>query len=139
MRKSVATFIGALALVACSQSGNSQAQAGDGAVCSAYQSQRSHVEVVATGKISRMLGTRDGRNGSHEGFLVKLDSGCDLVVKVETNVSLTGPVPLQTGEAVTIKGEYEYYQMGGVIHWTHRDPRGNHEGGYVQAGGATYQ
>lgn len=139
MHKALALACIAVALSACSQQSGSQTAAGDSAVCAAYQSQRSRVEVVAQGKITRLLGTRDGRSGSHEGFLVRLDSGCNLVVKVETNVTLTGPVPLTLGEPVVVKGEYEYYSLGGVIHWTHRDPRGYHEGGYVQADGATYQ
>ncbi len=114
-------------------------QTGNSGVCAAFAGGQSHVEVVARGNVTRILGTRAGRSGSHEGYLVRLDSGCDLVVKVETNVTLTGPVPLHTGEPVIVKGEYEFYSLGGVIHWTHRDPEGRHEGGYVQAGGSTFQ
>lgn len=130
------------ALAACaqhaSQSGASSTN-GDAAVCDAYSSQRSHVEVVASGRVTRVLGVRGGPSGDHEGYLLRLDGGCALTLKVETNVTLTGPVPLTTGEAVVVKGEYEYNALGGVVHWTHRDPRGNHEAGYVRAGGLTYQ
>jgi hypothetical protein len=112
---------------------------GDSGVCSLYDAQTSRQEVIASGTITRLLGTRAGRSGSHEGFLLKLNSGCDLTVRVETNVDLTGPVPLEHGESVTVKGEYEYYALGGVIHWTHRDPRGRHAGGYVISHGKVYQ
>jgi hypothetical protein len=110
----------------------------DNAVCAAYAAGRSHVEVVADGSIVRLLGTQAGRVSPHEGFLLRLSSGCDLVLRVEANTDFTGPIPLTRGERVAVKGEYEYYPRGGVVHWTHRDPRGRHEGGYISAGGKLY-
>ena len=74
----------------------------------------------------------------HEGFLFRLASGCSVILRVEANTDFTGPIPLAHGDHVLVKGEYEYYPLGGVIHWTHRDPRGRHEGGYVEAGGRMY-
>jgi len=110
----------------------------DVAVCDAYHGTSSGVEVIADGTVQRLLGTREGRSGEHEGFLLQLRSGCVLTLRVETNVDFTGPIPLRAGEAVVVKGEYEYETLGGVIHWTHRDPRGRHAGGYVEAGGMYY-
>jgi len=111
----------------------------DAAVCDAFRAGRSHVEVVAEGKVTRVLGVAPGRTSPHEGFLMNLGSACDTIVKVEANTDLTGRFPLAPGDRVTVKGEYEFYPLGGVIHWTHRDPRGRHEGGYVETGGKTYQ
>ena len=109
-------------------------------VCAAYASQGSHGEVVANGTIRNVLGTRRGPSGEHEGFLLQLDGDCDLLLRVETNTDLTGPVPLSNGERITVKGEYEYNPMGGVVHWTHHDPRGHHPDGYVKtADGKVYQ
>jgi hypothetical protein len=110
----------------------------DRAVCAAYDAGRSHVEVVADGSVTRVLGVAPGRVSPHEGFLMRLASGCDLVVRVEANTDFTGSFPLAEGERVVVKGEYEYYPRGGVVHWTHRDPRGRHEGGYIQAAGQLY-
>jgi hypothetical protein len=84
------------------------------------------------------MGVQPGRVSPHEGFLLRLASGCGLDVRVEANTDFTGPIPLTLGERVAVKGEYEYYSLGGVIHWTHRDPRGRHEGGYIDAGGRAY-
>ncbi len=110
----------------------------DAAVCSAYAAGRSGVEVVAGGAVSRVLGVRAGRESPHEGFLVRLSGGCALTVRVETNTDFTGAIPLQPGDRVVVKGEYEYYAGGGVIHWTHRDPRGHHANGYVDLRGTMY-
>jgi hypothetical protein len=110
----------------------------DAAVCAAFSAQRSGVEVVARGRVTRVLGVQAGRSSPHEGFLLRLDSGCALVVRVEVNTDFTGTIPLSIGSVVLVEGDYEYYSRGGVIHWTHRDPRGRHENGYVDVNGTMY-
>ena len=127
----------AIALAASGCGGG--AAPGDAAVCSAYHDGRSGVEVVADGHVAAVLGVAQGRVSPHEGFLVRLDSGCDVTVRVEANTDLMGEFGIARGDRVVVKGEYDYYPRGGVIHWTHHDPRGRHEGGYVQVGGRTYQ
>lgn len=131
---------GLVAALALASGCASHPEAPDNAlVCSTYAGQGSGQEVLAQGNVAAILGTREGPSGEHEGFLLQLTGDCDLVVRVETNVDLTGPVPLRAGEAAIVKGQYEYTVMGGVIHWTHHDPAGRHVAGYVQAGGKVYQ
>jgi hypothetical protein len=143
-----ATRLGLALLLALVAAGCSTTQSpNDRAVCDAYSAQRSHVEVVADGTVTRVLGVAPGRpsttlrtgSSPHEGFLLRLASGCSLVVRVEANTDFTGPIPLAQGQRVAVKGEYEFYPRGGVVHWTHRDPRGRHEGGYIAAGGQVYE
>jgi hypothetical protein len=110
----------------------------DAAVCAAYSAGRSGVEVVAAGRVTQVFGIRPGRTSPHEGFLVRLNAGCALVVRVEVNTDFTGAIPLASNQQVAVKGEYEYYPRGGVIHWTHHDPRGRHENGFIEAGGRMY-
>jgi hypothetical protein len=116
-----------------------QTSANDFALCDAYNAGHSHVEVVADGRVTRVLGIQNGRVSPHEGFLMRLNSGCDVIVKVEVNTDLAGTFPVNAGDPVTVKGEYEYYSRGGVIHWTHHDPRFRHEAGFITIGGKTYQ
>lgn len=93
----------------------------------------SAVEVTATGTVAAVLGTSTSQSGTHEGFLLRSH---DLTLHIEDNVSITGPIPLSKGEAVTLQGQYECND--GVIHYTHHDPRGRHISGYIEAGGRNY-
>lgn len=129
----------ALALICAFAGCAVQTEPDNSAVCGAYKAGQSHVEVVASGRITRVLGVQNGRTSPHEGFLMKLDTGCNVEVRVEANTDFTGTFALREGEPVVVKGEYEYYARGGVIHWTHRDPRYHHEAGFIEAGGSTYQ
>ena len=94
----------------------------------------SAVEVTASGTVARVLGTYRSRTGMHEGFLLSTNG---LTVRIQHNMTITGPVPLTKGEAVSLQGQYECND--GVIHWTHHDPRMRHVGGFIQAGGKTYR
>jgi hypothetical protein len=109
-------------------------------VYDAWRRQLSHVEVTASGSVARVLGTSSGPSGVHESFLVHLRGagGHGLTVRVEDNVDLTGPIPLAAGDDVEVRGEYIYDSSGGLIHYTHNDPRGRHPGGYVRAEGRTF-
>ena len=121
-----------VALTACSAPNNRT-------VCNAHVEHRSHVETTASGTLVRILRQSDGQYGPHAQFLVRLDSSCALTVRVAANERFTGPLPLRVGEHVLVHGEYEYYRSGGVIHWTHRDPRGHHDGGFIELSGRLYQ
>jgi len=94
----------------------------------------SAVEVTASGTVTKLLGSYTSRSGTHEGFLIRSDG---LSIRVEDNATITGPIPLAQGEAVSLQGQYECND--GVIHWTHHDPRGRHIGGFIQAGGKIYR
>ncbi len=125
-------------LAACAPASGTASNA---AVYDAWRLGRSRVEVTAVGAVARILGEREGRSGEHLGFLLHLtgSEGRGLTVRVEDNLALTGPIAIREGELATVRGEYIYDAGGGLIHYTHRDPRGRHEAGYVQAAGRLYQ
>ncbi len=132
-----ASALGFVSLAACAASAGDDA---NGAVYKAWATHASRIEVTATGSVARILGTRVGPSGPHEGFLLHLrgSAGRGLTVRVEDNVDLTGPIPLAEGQSVEVRGEYIYDARGGLIHYTHADPRGRHLPGYVRANGKFY-
>ena len=72
----------------------------------------------------------------HEEFTVQTSSG---PVDVIDNVGLAPPVRVAPGDAVVIRGEMVHDRgRPPVVHWTHRDPRGTHEDGFIRVGGKTY-
>lgn len=81
----------------------------------------------------------DDLNGSrHQRFLIKLGSG-DTVL-IAHNIDLAPKIDaLQKGDSVTISGEYEWNNKGGVIHWTHHDPAKRHVDGWIEHNGKRYQ
>jgi len=120
------------------QSGSS-APAGNGtaAIAQAYRAQRSNVQVRGEGKVKKVL--RDDLDGSrHQRFLLRLDNNQTLLVA--HNIDLAPRVKnLRIGDRVEFYGEYEWNNQGGVVHWTHHDPRGRHVGGWLKHQGHSYQ
>jgi hypothetical protein len=131
--KRFAAAILAAWLAACGGS----AQPDDAAIVSDFQNHRSNVEVTADGTVVRVLPDRSSATGVHEQFIVKLSSG-DITIEVEHNISIAARVPVGLGDHVIVHGEYVWNAQGGLIHFTHHDPRGTHEGGYIQDNGKTY-
>jgi hypothetical protein len=131
--KRFAAAILAAWLAACGGS----AQPDDAAIVSDFQNHRSNVEVTADGTVVRVLPDRSSATGVHEQFIVKLSSG-DITIEVEHNISIAARVPVALGDHVIVHGEYVWNAQGGLIHFTHHDPRGTHEGGYIQDNGKTY-
>ncbi|HVF36167.1 MAG TPA: DUF3465 domain-containing protein [Candidatus Saccharimonadia bacterium] len=96
-----------------------------------------NAQVRGSGEVERILA--DDRDGSrHQRFIVRLDSGG--TVLVAHNIDLAPRVEsLDVGDTVSFAGEYEWNERGGVLHWTHRDPRGSHAAGYIEHEGRTYR
>ena len=115
----------------------SSAGRADQLLADAFDNQRSNIQVQGGGKVSRVLA--DDNDGSrHQRFLVRLASGQTLLIA--HNIDLASRVDsLKAGDPIEFNGEYEWNAKGGVIHWTHRDPRGSHADGWIKHNGRTYQ
>lgn len=109
----------------------------DPAILDAIQDQRSNVWGQAAGVVTRLL--KDDREGSaHQRFLIRLPTGTTLLVAY--NLDLAPRIaPLEVGDTVALRGEYEWNDKGGVMHWVHRDPSGRMEGGWVKVRGKEYR
>lgn len=105
-------------------------------VLAAQQAQARKQQVTVTTRVFKLL--RDDRKGlPHERFLIKLNN--DSTVLIAHDIKLAPYVPLRVGDWVTIHGEYIWNAKGGVIHWTHHDPRGHHDPGWIDFNGQRYQ
>lgn len=110
----------------------------DGGIARLFQHRRSDVIVTASGKVVKILPDDDDDtdgSGLHQLFLVDLITG--VCVKVSHNLAF-GRVPVREGQIVSFKGEYEYTEKGGTVHWTHHDPKGWHEDGWIELDGKRY-
>lgn len=123
--------------VQTSNTGNTVSVDDQQKIMQAYQQQRSNVQVQAQGTVKAIL-PDDNEGSRHQKMILKLDNG--LTVLIAHNIDLAPRIEgLKKGDIVEFYGEYEYSQKGGVIHWTHHDPRGKHIDGWLKYQGKMYQ
>lgn len=89
------------------------------------------------GKVYRLL-PDDNEGTTHQRFLLRLDDGSSLLVAHNTSLAprLNG---LKPGDVVEFCGEFVDNDRGGLVHWTHRDPRGRHAAGWLRHNGKIYE
>jgi hypothetical protein len=93
--------------------------------------------VTGHGTVIKIL-SDDNKDSRHQRFILRLESG--QTVLVAHNIDLAQRIDgLTVGSTVDFKGIYVSNDKGGVIHWTHRDPQGHHEGGWLKWNGMIYQ
>lgn len=103
----------------------------------AYSEKRSDVQVQGVGVVVKVL-SDDNKGSRHQRFLLKLSSKRTLLVA--HNIDLSPRIEnLKEGDSVEFYGEYEWNDKGGVIHWTHHDPRKKHKDGWLKHNGQIYQ
>jgi len=108
----------------------------DAAVVEAFHNRQSAVWLEAHGVVDRLLAD-DERGSRHQKFILRLDNGHTLLIS--HNIDLAARVPVTSGDAVRVRGQYEWNERGGLIHWTHLDPAGRRAGGWIRHGGRVYQ
>lgn len=105
-------------------------------VAEAFAARQSDVWVEESGTVVALL--RDDLEGSrHQKFLLRLGDGATLLVS--HNIDLAPRVPVEKGDEVTVRGEYVWNDKGGLVHWTHHDPNGRLEGGWIRHAGREYR
>ena len=106
-------------------------------IVDAFNHGRSNVQLGGIGRVSRLL-PDDNKGNRHQRFLVILESGHSLLIV--HNIDLAARIDsLRQGDTVEFYGEYEWNNKGGLIHWTHHDPKGKHPGGWIRHRGRVYQ
>jgi hypothetical protein len=102
----------------------------------AFKAKKSDVQVSGHGVVIKLL--KDDNKGSrHQKFLVKINAQQTLLFA--HNIDLAPRVPVQAGDEISFYGEYVYNPKGGVIHWTHHAPQGDHVAGWILHNDQKYQ
>ena len=90
-------------------------------IVAAFEAERSDMWIEAGGTVQRVL-SDDSEGSRHQRFIVRLPN--DHTVLIAHNIDLAQRVPVKQGDLVSFFGEFEWNDRGGVVHWTHHDPRG---------------
>ena len=88
-----------------------------------------------TGFLVRLL-SDDDDGSRHQRFVLRLKGGQTLLIA--HNTDLAPRIPLGLGDRVRFRGMYEWNDLGGLVHWTHHDPHGVEDGGFVRYRRRTY-
>lgn len=140
------TCLAAVTLSGCSTTGTAttigggeavSVAIGDAALAQAFADRAENLEVKGQGTVSKLLAD-DTEGDRHQRFIVRLASGQTLLVTHNIDVA-PRVTSLQVGDAVSFKGEYVWNKQGGLVHWTHEDPDGTHQPGWIRHNGRTYQ
>ena len=108
-----------------------------GAIVEAYGAHRNLPQVQGSGVVIKVL--KDDTKGlQHQKFLLKVSD--NITILIAHNIDLAPRVAdVNEGDTVAFKGEYIYTPKGGTVHWTHKDPRGNHQAGWLRHNNRTYE
>lgn len=118
----------AIALAGCDDANNA-------AFDSAYHAMTA-AEVTVRGTVTSLLPDGPaGADGPHERFDISVDG---IEVEIDHNLDLAQRVPVAVRDTVVVHGQFEPDPGHPVIHYTHH-ATGQHEGGWVELNGSTYQ
>ncbi|MFC6051964.1 hypothetical protein A6M14_08500 [Acinetobacter sp. Ac_877] len=117
------------------QVASSAQKSGTRIIENAFKNKLSNVQVEGVGKVVAIL-PDDNEGSRHQKFILELESGQTILIA--HNIDLASRLQhLSKGDVVQFFGEYEYSAKGGVVHWTHHDPRKKHPDGWLKHNGKT--
>ena len=82
-----------------------------------------------TGFVVKLL-SDDDDGSRHQRFIVELKQRQSLLMA--HNIDLAPRVPVGLGDRIRFRGVYEWNELGGLVHWTHHDPMGVEDGGFIR-------
>ena len=111
--------------------------AGNDVIASAFANRTSGVQVQSEGVVTSVL--PDDNSGSrHQRFILQLANGQTLLMAHNIDIAPRLPA-LAVCDVVAFNGQYEWNSKGGTVHWTHRDPSGKHQAGWLRFKDQSYQ
>jgi hypothetical protein len=106
-------------------------------IAEAFANRAGGIQVAGSGVVSKLL-PDDLKGSRHQKFILRLTDG--RTVLIAHNIDLAPRVDgLNKGDRVEFHGVYEWNPQGGVIHWTHDDPAGQHPDGWLKHDAKTYR
>jgi Protein of unknown function (DUF3465) len=108
----------------------------DGRIVEAARAKRSGVLVQTWAKVVKNL-PDDNEGSRHQRLIVELRNGHTLLIA--HNIDLAPRVPAKIGEFIEFNGQYEWNEQGGVVHWTHHDPRKRRDDGWIKLNDKLYK
>lgn len=116
---------------------SSRTKSADSPLQNAYNNRQNNIQVQGEGVVETIL--LDDLEGSrHQQFILKLSNGQRLLVT--HNIDLAPRISgLRTGDTVEFYGVYGWNSKGGLIRWTHHDPKNSHVDGWLKHDGKMYQ
>jgi hypothetical protein len=104
---------------------------------SAFTNQDSGISVVVKGNITRIL-SDDTVGDRHQRFIIVLSNAQTLLI--ENNIDIAPLVQgIAVGSLIYAHGDYIWNSQGGLVHWTHHDPAGVHENGWIVFDNVKYE
>ena len=92
--------------------------------------------ITIEGKVIRLL--QDDNIGSrHQKFIIRQNDGSTLLIA--HNIDLAKRIPLQKGDKIKLRGQYETNDRGGLVHWTHHDPMKSGSVGWIEHKNKRYE
>jgi hypothetical protein len=85
----------------------------------------------------RRLLSDDNDGSRHQRFVLQLKGQSSLLIA--HNIDLAERVPIGIGDRIKFRGMYEWNELGGLVHWTHHDPHGVEDGGWIRYRRKIYQ
>ena len=106
-------------------------------VARAYKNKDNAAQITGSGVVIRHFAD-DTSATQHQKFIIKLNLAQALLITHNIDCALRISF-LRKGDTVKFYGEYKWSAKGGVVHWTHHDPKGNHVSGWLKYNGNIYQ
>lgn len=113
------------------------ALANDALIEELFKNNNSNVQVHGEGVVTRLL-PDDIKGSRHQKFILRLKSGHTILIS--HNIDIAPKIEsIAVSDKIEFYGEYEWNAKGGVVHWTHKDPRGMHVDGWLIHHGKKYE
>jgi hypothetical protein len=102
---------------------------GKSGISNGYQKSATGSWIEDSGFVRRLLS--DDNDGSrHQRVILQLKDRATLLIA--HNIELAPRVPIGMGDRIKFRGMYEWNELGGLVHWTHHDPHGVEDGGWIR-------